>query len=239
MSAHEYMFLDKSSLIGGSAVGIPGEIYGFWEAYKIGGRIPWKELFKPTIDMCRNGFSVSNALAAAIKSAENDIRKNLELTNIFINSSNNETFKPKDRIKMLKLADTLEIISNENVGAFYNGSLTKLMVQEINENGGNVQLEDFNNYKAIVKQPIVVDLDENFKLVTPPLPSSGILVSLILRIMKGFNVTSETFKKKETEYIYYHRLIESFKHSFYHRSLLGDERHENMEKVFELKVIKN
>ena len=36
---------------------------------------------------------------------------------------------------MKKLAKTLEIISNSGASAFYNGSLTDLMVKEINDNG--------------------------------------------------------------------------------------------------------
>ena len=94
LSSNEFMFSNRSSLVGGLAsgkinifiifkqfesliilkLGIPGEILGFWEAYKIGGRLPWKDLFVPTITMCRNGFFISKALASAIKANEKAIR---------------------------------------------------------------------------------------------------------------------------------------------------------------------
>lgn len=226
------MFINKSSLVGGLAAGIPGELYGFWEAHKIGGKLPWKELFKPAIEMCRNGFQVPRPLANAIKLSESDIRKNQELTKIFINSETNRTYELNEIIRMPKLANTLELLSKENISTFYNGKLTQLMIEEINENGGNVSQNDFNNYKALLKEPFSVALDENYKLYTAPLPSSGVLVSLIIRIMKGFNLTGETLRSDHDSSLYHHRLIEAFKHTFYHRSLMGDENYENMTDVY-------
>ncbi len=52
--------------LGGLAIGIPGEIAGFWKAHKNYGRLPWSALFKPAIDMCNEGFSVKKALAFTI-----------------------------------------------------------------------------------------------------------------------------------------------------------------------------
>lgn len=52
---------------GGLAIGIPGEIKGLYEAWKIGGRLPWKDLFQPTIKKLREGWNVSEPLAVAIE----------------------------------------------------------------------------------------------------------------------------------------------------------------------------
>lgn len=46
--------------------------------------------------------------------------------------------------------------------------------------------------------------------------------------MKGFNLTGETLRSDHDSSLYHHRLIEAFKHTFYHRSLMGDENYENM-----------
>ena len=120
---------------GGLASGIPGEVYGYWEAYKLGGSLPWSVLFEPAIRMCQDGFRVPKALETAIRLNEQAIRNDVELSNIYINKTSNQTYKFDDLIVMPKLARTLQIISEQNITAFYNGALTKLMVEEINENG--------------------------------------------------------------------------------------------------------
>ena len=35
---------------------MPGEVKGFYEAWKKYGKMTWKDLVQPTIDMARNGF---------------------------------------------------------------------------------------------------------------------------------------------------------------------------------------
>ncbi len=56
------------------------------------------------------------------------------MSSLFINKKTNQVFKENDTLRMPKLANTLNIIS-ENSSVFYDGFLTDLMVHEINENG--------------------------------------------------------------------------------------------------------
>ncbi len=68
--------------------------------------------------------------------SEAAIRKNIELSNIYVNKTSNKIYKQDDIIFMPKLARTLEIISEKNITAFYHdGELTRLIIEEINENG--------------------------------------------------------------------------------------------------------
>lgn len=236
MSTNKWTFLNRSSLYGGLSSAIPGEVYGFWRAHQLGGRLSWETLFQPAIRMCRYGFKISQVLAFSIKRAEANIRDSQEMSDIFINPLTNQTYKQNDFIKMLKLADTLELISRTNINEFYNGNLTKVIVDEINENGGMVTVEDFNNYKALIKPPLSVNIDAEHRLYTQPPPSSGILVPFILRIMRGFNIPN-VFDSKQQESLFYHRLIEAFKHAFAIRSKLGDEAYEDIDNV--LKQLKD
>jgi gamma-glutamyltranspeptidase/glutathione hydrolase/leukotriene-C4 hydrolase len=144
IKSSENMFLNNNtdqSVEGGLASGIPGEIAGYWEAYKIGGRLPWKKLFEPSITFCRNGIKVSSSLATAIRQNEEKIRKNRGLANIFLNPVTNQTFKENDTMTMLTLAKTLEKIGEQGPDAFYNGELSEKIV---NENKFNSNYTPYN-----------------------------------------------------------------------------------------------
>lgn len=52
---------------GGLAIGVPGEIKGLYEAWKVGGTLPSKDLFQPTIKRLREEFKVGETLAFAIE----------------------------------------------------------------------------------------------------------------------------------------------------------------------------
>jgi gamma-glutamyltranspeptidase/glutathione hydrolase/leukotriene-C4 hydrolase len=211
---------------------IPGEIKGYEEAHKRFGKLPWRDLFQPSIDLCEKGFQVGSILAQVLENTENDIRKNKPLSDMFINPLTNRVYKKLDHIKCSKLAQTFRVIADRGANEFYNGSLTPIMVNEINQNGGNVSLEDFQNYKALVLEDrLAIRLNDELRLFVPPPPSSGIIIPTVLRIMSGFKFKSRSEMSKSELGLYYHRLTETFKHLFSKRAELGDERFVNLNQV--------
>ena len=63
------------------AMGIPGEIKGYWEAKQRYGNpsITWASLIQPTIDMCRNGITVSFSMWEALTSKSDEIKNDVGL----------------------------------------------------------------------------------------------------------------------------------------------------------------
>ena len=58
---------------------MPGEVRGQHDAWKRYGRLPWKQLVQPAIDLARNGFEITVAVDDALKTFEQDIRKDTGL----------------------------------------------------------------------------------------------------------------------------------------------------------------
>ena len=183
--------------------------------------------------MCLKGFKLSPVLTSALRSTSHWIRADPELSDMFVNKSTNQFYNKYDVIRLPKLAETLRKISeSNNSDIFYNSKLTELIVEEMNENGARVTLEDFKNYNVIVHvNRFMINFDVNYSIYVPPPPSSGILVAYIMKLMKGFNVSSKVFSSNQTLSLYYHRLIESIKHAYAKRIDIGDEKFLDIKEV--------
>ncbi|RZC37317.1 G glu transpept domain containing protein [Asbolus verrucosus] len=151
--ATEDMFDGDGSLSskGGLAVAVPGELRGYWEAYKkYGGKLPWSELVQPTIDLCKNGILVTEYLAKLYSSQQSQLYEDPILRETFINPTTNETYKLNEYVKRPRLAKTLELIAEQGADVLYNGSLTKDFVADIKAKGGIITEQDMNNYKYVI-----------------------------------------------------------------------------------------
>lgn len=68
------------TVVGPSAAGVPGEVSGFRLAWKKYGRLPWKDLVQPAINLAKRGFRFGYAAyAAASGSSLSWIRKDAGL----------------------------------------------------------------------------------------------------------------------------------------------------------------
>lgn len=211
---------------GALAAGVPGELRGYYEAWKKYGKLPWQELFEPTIDLCENGVPVNEHLATNLAALEDDIRNSKTLRDMLL-FENNTLPRLGDFIKLPTLAKTLRTIANSKVGPdeLYNGTLTKKFVQDIQDAGGIITEEDMANYEVEWGKPIVANLSGDLTLYSMPPPGSGVLIAYILRVLDGF-VQEANSSVQITQ-----RITEAFKHAYGHRTDIGDPRFTNITEI--------
>lgn len=133
---------------GALAVAIPSEIYGYWCLHAKYGKLPWKVLFEPTIELCFKGLKVSKYLADVLNLYCDRICNEVSMAEIFINPKTNKLYKEGEIMYRPKLGETLKIVAEEGPGVIYNGGrVGKKLVQDIQEMGGIVTESDLKNYE--------------------------------------------------------------------------------------------
>uniref|UniRef100_A0AAX7SSV7 Gamma-glutamyltransferase 5a n=1 Tax=Astatotilapia calliptera TaxID=8154 RepID=A0AAX7SSV7_ASTCA len=179
----------------GRWIGVPGEIRGYAEAHQLYGKLPWADLFQPTIKLAREGFPLPYVQSLYLPTINTSSTQSLRK---LYSDENGNLLKAGDTVKFEKLADTLEMIANEGPDVFYSGTIAKDLISDIQKEGGTLTLQDLASYKVTVTDAWAVPLGE-YQI-------------FILNIMKGYKMNSE-LKTTDEKILYYHRYIEAFKFS--------------------------
>ncbi|MBN3304302.1 GGT5 hydrolase, partial [Amia calva] len=199
-----------SPLITGSKwIAVPGEIRGYEKAHKMYGKLPWKRLFEPTIKLARDGFKVPQILSRYLQFPM--IKGKVEGSSLcaLFCDENNKTLKEGDTLRYEKLADTLEAIANSGPDAFYKGKLADDLITDVQNEGGTLSTADLESMQAEVSDAWTVQLG-TYTMYLPQPPAGGTILSIILNIMKGYNLNPSSLEG-DNKFLTYHRYIEALK----------------------------
>lgn len=178
--AHANMFLNRQgqvqpdqSITGSLAVGTPGLVKGLWQLHKKFGKLPWKQLLQPAIQLASEGLIVNEHLAMAIQSEKARLYQDVTLKKLFFkNQDINQPLVKGDRLIQKELANSLKIIADKGENGFYQGEIARQIVSSVQQAGGLLSQKDLTSYRVIEREPVVGSY-KGFKLVSMPPPSSG------------------------------------------------------------------
>ncbi|XP_014477462.1 PREDICTED: gamma-glutamyltranspeptidase 1-like isoform X2 [Dinoponera quadriceps] len=234
LSANSTMYEGKpanASSFGALAVAVPGELAGYWEAHRRFGKLPWMDLFKPSIELCEKGYTLTLVQYDSLGYNKNSIYNDPTLRELFVDPTTNEFRKPGSIIKPKKLCETLRIIAEKNATEFYNGTIGRLLVDDLREQGGIITMRDLNEYRVSWERPIQTNLSGGLNLFTTGLPGSGAVLSFILNVFDDYGFSPASIADFNATILTYHRMIETFKYAYALRTNLGDRNFVDMTEI--------
>ncbi|XP_019616096.1 PREDICTED: gamma-glutamyltranspeptidase 1-like [Branchiostoma belcheri] len=172
----------KLSRLGGLSVAVPGEIRAFWTAHQRHGKLPWRDLFQPAIQLAEEGVCVGKYLAKIMKKKTVDIKRGSGLCDVFCDGNNN-VLGENHIMKRAKLAETLRAVADGGADVFYQGEIARNLTKDVRDAGGIITEQDFRDYQVEVTSPLNISLAGGLTVLSPPPPASGAVLSLILNIL--------------------------------------------------------
>ncbi len=157
------------SVVGHLASGVPGTVAGLEESHKKYGKLPWKDLVQPSVDLALNGFVLTEKEAEGMKYIQEDLKK---YNSVLPTQLINDDWKAGDTIWHTDLGHALERIRDNGRAGFYEGQTAKDIVEEMSRGNGLITYEDLKNYNAVWRAPITTQY-KGYKVISMPPPSSG------------------------------------------------------------------
>ncbi|WP_190808825.1 gamma-glutamyltransferase [Flagellimonas sp. S3867] len=191
LSAHKDMYLDSlgnvipnMSIVGATAVGVPGTVAGVMEVHKRFGSLPLSDILNPVIALAKKGVVVTDKQAKRLENyRERIIAVNSDSTKFAAN------FKVGDTIKYPQLAETLGKILQQGRDGFYKGEVALKLASFIQENGGFVTEEDLEKYEAKWRQPVVFKYKDLQIISMSPPSSGGVTINQIFKMIEPYNIS--------------------------------------------------
>jgi gamma-glutamyltranspeptidase/glutathione hydrolase len=172
---------------GALAVATPGLVAGLYDIHKRFGKLPWKEVIQPAIDLARNGFPLYPHLEVALQDRKMLLAMDLEAKKTFL-LPDGSVPKLGTLVIQENLAKTIELIGEKGRDAFYKGKVAEAIVKTVKSKRGILSLKDLHEYNMKERTPVTADY-KGLKVFSMPPPSSGgIHVIQILKMLEPHNL---------------------------------------------------
>jgi gamma-glutamyltranspeptidase/glutathione hydrolase len=201
-------------------VGVPGTVRGLALAHARFGKLPWKDLVAPSIELAEKSFVLDAHSATLLNRLLRTSAKDefAELHRVFT-KPDAKPWKAGDRLMQPDLARTLRRISADGTDGFYKGETAELIVAEMKTGRGLITRDDLAAYVAKVREPLRGQY-RGFDVVTAPPPSSGGTALIeMLNILEPFDLARDGRWSPRTV----HRMTEAMRRAYCDRArFLGD-----------------
>jgi gamma-glutamyltranspeptidase/glutathione hydrolase len=198
------------------ASGVPGTVDGMINVHAKYGKLPFKDVIQPSIDLARKGFPVTAGQADDLNSSREQFKVRNQSKLAFVKDSE---WKEGDILKQPELARTLELIRDFGRDGFYSGRTANLILKEMQRGNGIFTRQDLIEYRSVFREPLSADY-KGYKIISASPPSGGGVVLLqLLGMIEPYPINKMGFHSSHTIQL----MVEAERRAFADRSkYLGD-----------------
>ncbi|HTN73897.1 MAG TPA: gamma-glutamyltransferase, partial [Pirellulaceae bacterium] len=193
-AATREMFVEPTGRTPHRRVGVPGTVRGLALAHVRYGRLPWRELAQPAVELARTGFALDASTAESLNGllATSDKAAFAELHRVF-GRTDGARWRAGDRLIQPDLARTMQRLADEGADGFYLGAVADLIVAEMRRGGGIITREDLASYRPIARQALRGTYRGYEIISVPPSSSGGTTLIEALNILENFDLDADRY----------------------------------------------
>jgi len=218
LDAFRDMFLDeKGNLTEGSstetrlAAGVPGTVDGMIRVHEKYGRLSFREIIQPAIDLATKGFPVTEGQAKTFNNNREYFLKMNASRPAFVKDGE---WRTGDILRQPELAATLERIRDNGRDGFYSGKTAEMIINEMKRGNGIISGRDLAEYEAVFRKPLSGEY-RGYRIISIPPPSSGGIILLqLLKMVEPWSLRESGFHSLKT----IHLIAEAEKRAFADRA---------------------
>jgi gamma-glutamyltranspeptidase / glutathione hydrolase len=201
------------------SITVPGSVAGWSELLKSSGTVPLSRALAPAIGYARDGFAVSEIVAAQWSAVAERLVTDREAGRVLLPDGRaphaGEVFRNPD------LAVTLEHIAATGAAAIYDGPIGTAMADHVSALGGFLTRADFSAHGADWVEPLSTTY-RGYRLHEMPPNTQGLVALEMLNILEGYDVKRMGHNSAE----YLHAYTEAKRIAFAdRRAFLADRDH--------------
>ncbi len=180
----------QEARVGGRAVGTPGTPRLLEVAHARYGKLPWKTLFEPAIELAEKGFPVSPRLHKLI--VDDKGLADEPAARAYFFDAEGKPLAVDTRLKNPQFAATLRAIAQRGADAFYTGEIAQDITKAVqgHRNAGTLSMDDLASYRVRDVEPVCGPYRQWRLCGMPPSSSGGIAVLQILGALERFDMAS-------------------------------------------------
>ena len=225
LASTQTMYLDSAGNIvrnrtstGYLAPGVPGTVRGMEVAHKRFGKLPWRDVVMPAVELAEKGF-VLGGLANSLNGEVSRNMTNYAASVAAYGKPGGGQWAATDTIVLRDLGKTLRAIATEGPDVFYKGWIADLVDADMRANGGLISKADLAAYEAKVRAPIRGSY-RGYEIISMPPPSSGgVALVQMLNIVENHDLKAKGRYSPAT----LHVMIEAMRRAYVDRARhLGD-----------------